>query len=102
MTDRQMIWTSIEIVIIIIIVTFLYFRRKQVTVPHDVKTLIEAMPAKPDAPLPQRRNSLSGPPTPSKEKALGSVHKGGGLQRFSSEIALGVHVYLCFHIHLEH
>ncbi|KAL4218646.1 hypothetical protein ACF0H5_021235 [Mactra antiquata] len=87
-TDRQMIWTTIEIIIIIIIVFFLYFRRKQVTVPQEMKALIEAMPAKPEASLPIRRNSLSGPPTPSKEKAA-ILHKGGGLQRFSSETALG-------------
>lgn len=94
-TDRQMIWTSIEIVIIIFILLFLHFRRNRVTLPPEVKTLIDSMPTQPTGLLPQRRNSLPGPATPSKERTFRDLHSAGGLHRFSSETALGVHAS-CF------
>lgn len=75
---------------IIFMLLFLHFRRKKVALPPEVKSLIESMPSKPVVSLPQRRNSLSGPATPSKERTFGNLQSGGGLQRFSSETALGV------------
>ncbi|XP_060601973.1 SUN domain-containing ossification factor-like isoform X2 [Ruditapes philippinarum] len=75
-TDRQMIWTTIEIAIIIFMVLFLHLRRKKVSLPPEVRTLIESMPSKPSASYPQRRNSVSGPATPSKERNFGNLHLG--------------------------
>ncbi|XP_045188176.2 SUN domain-containing ossification factor-like isoform X2 [Mercenaria mercenaria] len=75
-TDRQMIWTTIEIAIIIFMLLFLHLRPKKVTLPPEVRSLIESMPSKPTTSHPQRRNSLSGPATPSKEKTFGNLHSG--------------------------
>ncbi|XP_052249155.1 SUN domain-containing ossification factor-like isoform X2 [Dreissena polymorpha] len=90
-TDRQMIWTSIEILAILAMALFLHLRRhKPVPLPPELKSLIDKMPAMPAGNQPiLRRNSLSGPATPSKKLADTLPYGGGGgLQRFCSETAL--------------
>ncbi|WAR31821.1 SUCO-like protein [Mya arenaria] len=67
-TDRQMIWTTIEIMVIVSMLIFFHLRRQQpASLPPEVKSLIENMPSKPGANPLVRRNSISGPVTPSKK-----------------------------------
>ncbi|XP_052789890.1 SUN domain-containing ossification factor-like isoform X3 [Mya arenaria] len=87
-TDRQMIWTTIEIMVIVSMLIFFHLRRQQpASLPPEVKSLIENMPSKPGANPLVRRNSISGPVTPSK-KIVDTLQTGGALQRFCSETAL--------------
>ena len=77
---------------------FLCFRHKPVKLPlEEVQSLIDKMPTRPDARLSMRRNSISGPATPTK-KMVDTLHAGGGLHRHNSETTLGVHGLpaLCF------
>jgi len=85
--------------IIIIMLIFLNLRKQtHAPLPPELKTLIDRMPSSPswDKGHPGggqaivRRNSISGPATPSK-KLVETLPSGGALQRFRSETTLGVH-----------
>ena len=83
-----MIWTSIEIIVIMIIMIIMLRRGKTNTLSPEIKQMIASMPTQP-APSSYRRNSLSGPATPLKSKS--DLDPGPKLQRFCSEATLGMY-----------
>ncbi|KAK3609126.1 hypothetical protein CHS0354_036037 [Potamilus streckersoni] len=82
--DRQMIWTTIEIIIIVVILIITNLRGRKSNLSPEIQKLIDSMPTKPLPPTSHRRNSYSGPVTPSKhkDKHAGTLHK------YRSETAL--------------
>ncbi|KAL3872239.1 hypothetical protein ACJMK2_040175 [Sinanodonta woodiana] len=82
--DRQMVWSTIEIIIVVAILIITNRRGKKSNFSPEIQQLIDSMPTKPLPPTPHRRNSYSGPITPSKQRDKLT----GTLQKYRSETAL--------------
>lgn len=84
-TDRQMVWTSIEVVILIILFLICLRRGKstQAQIPPEIKRLLETMPRQPDISLNPRRNSFS---AIEDKSAITTV--GPAIQKYQSETTL--------------
>ncbi|KAJ8299908.1 hypothetical protein KUTeg_021427 [Tegillarca granosa] len=84
-TDRQMVWTSIEVVILIILFLICLRRGKstEAQIPPEIKRLLETMPRQPDISLNPRRNSFS---AIEDKSAITTV--GPAIQKYQSETTL--------------
>ncbi|KAK6167264.1 hypothetical protein SNE40_021337 [Patella caerulea] len=57
-SDRQMVWTSVEFVILMIVCVVCLLRGRPVTISPELKQLLETMPKQPNPTMLQRRNSV--------------------------------------------
>lgn len=88
-----MVWTSIEVVILVIIFLICLRRGKSAPaeIPKEIQRLLETMPRQPDLSLNPRRNSFS-----AIEDRPNITTIGTAMQKYQSETTLRNYTYTCY------